>query len=101
MSYKMMGKYLTKTDTLKLQVINDISCLTTYHPKIWGHKNKWKLTHDRKESASIVEEVTEKEVNKEQTRMVKKDEKNQEMERYQEWNKYNRGVWNEGQKWPQ
>ena len=34
MSYKMMGKYLTKTDTLKLQVINDISCLTTYHPKI-------------------------------------------------------------------
>ena len=57
---KTMGKY-DKPNILKLQVINSGSCLPIFHLDIWDTQNRWKKTHDRKESVFIVKEVIEKE----------------------------------------
>ena len=39
---RIQSRNMTKYDTLKLQVIHDLSCLPVFHPEIWDTQNRWK-----------------------------------------------------------
>ena len=63
---------MTKSGTLKIQVVQAGLYLPILHPEIWDTQNKLKSPHDIKESVYIVGDVMAKEANEGQPSMQQK-----------------------------